>query len=257
MVALARIRRQYMYRLNMVMGIVLAGVTIYLLTLIWRAAYGGRGDVDGISIEQMLVYLTIANLQLYFLQSDLAADIQARVREGQIGFDISRPVSYPEQLLAGGMGDALGRLPFLVVAVPIALTLGELRWPPSWAAGLGYLVSLVLAWLIAQELSLLVGMIAFWTLESNGFMMMYRLIGNFATGALIPFWFMPDAIASFFQALPFQSIAYIPVSIYIGNPAAGSIATSLAIQAFWAIALIGVLRWLWGRALTQTVVQGG
>ena len=41
-------------------------------------------------------------------------------------------------------------------------------------------------------LNVLIGLVAFWTLEMNGFRMIYRLVGNFATGALIPLWFMPD-----------------------------------------------------------------
>ena len=68
----------------------LTAVTIYLLTIVWTAAYGARETVDGISLRQALVYLTIANLQLYFLQPQVSGTIQERIREGQIGFDLTR-----------------------------------------------------------------------------------------------------------------------------------------------------------------------
>src|SRR5699024_8939517 len=93
-IAKANIRWQYMYRFNVFMGIVLTGVTIYLLTIVWRAAYGSETDVGGIGLQQTLVYLTIANLQLYFLRPEVSGDIQSRIRDGQIGFDLSRPVGY-------------------------------------------------------------------------------------------------------------------------------------------------------------------
>lgn len=256
-IARANIRWQYMYRFNVLMGILLTGITIYLLTVVWRAAYGGRAEVDGIGIQQTLVYLTIANLQLYFLRPDVSADIQARIREGQIGFDLSRPVGYPSQLIAGAAGDMIGLLPMVVISVPVALIAGELEPPASFDAGLAYVVSFLLAWITAVQLNMVIGLVSFWTLEMTGFEMMYRLIGNFATGALVPLWFMPDALRAIVQVLPFQSIAFVPVSIYVGEPATGAVWSALAVQVFWAVALVGVIRWVWSRAFLRTVIQGG
>ncbi|HVL24822.1 MAG TPA: ABC-2 family transporter protein [Thermomicrobiales bacterium] len=250
-------RRMYIYRFNVIMMIVLTGITIYLLTLLWKAAYGDRTEVDGIPLQSMLVYLTIANLQLRFLSPEMDQDIQERIREGQIGFDLNRPVGYPGQLVAGAAGQMIGLLPMLVVAVPIAFVAGELRPPASVEEGFAYLASLVLAWLVAVQMNLLIGLVSFWTLEMTGFRMMYRLIGNFATGALIPLWFMPDLLRSIVQLLPFQAIAFVPVSIYVGEPATGGIWSALALQAFWAVVMVLVIQLVWRRAFRHTVIQGG
>ena len=256
-IARTQMRILYTYRLNMAISIVMTGIQIYLLTVVWKAAYGDRTEVDGISIEQMLVYLTLANLQLRFLRPEMDDRIVERIRQGQIGFDLSRPVGYPSQLMASAMGDMIGYLPMLVVAFPVALIAGELRAPASLEAGLGYVAALALAWLVAALLNLLIGLVSFWTLEMTGFRMVYNLIGNFATGALIPFWFMPDLLRTVMQLLPFQAIAFVPVSIYIGEPATGSIWTGLLLQAGWVVILIFVIRWIWARAFTHTVIQGG
>lgn len=253
----ANIRYQFTYRFAVIMGILLAAVTIYLLTVVWTSAYAGRDEVGGIPLKAMLVYLTIGNLQAWYLRPDIGQDIVARVREGQIGFDLTRPVSYPSQLVAGAAGDLLGMLPMMIVAIPVAAVLGELAPPASWQAGFGYLVSFLIAWFIAVELAMLIGLVAFWTLEMTGFMMVYNLVGGFATGALVPLWFMPDMLRQFVQLLPFQSIVYIPVSIYIGIPATGNMFTAMALQLFWAVVLIGVIQLVWKRALHRTVIQGG
>lgn len=256
-VAKMTVRRAYMYRINVVMGIVLTGITIYLLTILWKAAYGDRTEVDGVSIQQMLVYLTIANLQLRFLTPEVDQEIEERIREGQIGFDLNRPLPYPFQLVAGALGQMVGLLPMLVVAIPVAFVFGELQPPTSVGAGLAYAASLAFAWIVAVELNMIIGLVGFWTLEMTGFKMMYRLIGNFATGALIPLWFMPDIFRNIVQVLPFQAIAYIPVSIYVGNPAMGGIAGALLVQAGWAIVLVFLIQLIWSRAYRQTVIQGG
>ena len=251
------IRYQFLYRFNLFMGLVLVGVQVYLLTVVWRAAYGDRSEVDGIAIGQLLTYLTLANLQVYFLRQELDGGIEARIRQGQIGFDLSRPVGYPLQLFASGLGDMIGKLPMLLVAFPVAFIAGELRGPASVEAGVGYGIALTLAWVVSMLLNVLIGLVAFWTLEMNGFRMVYRLIGNFATGALVPLWFMPDALRMVVEILPFQAIAFVPVSIYIGAPATGSVWTALGLQVAWVVVLALVIRWVWSQAFRHAVIQGG
>ncbi len=258
-VAIARtsIRYHYTYRFNAVIAILFTGLQIYLLTVVWKAAYGDRAEVDGIAIGQLLVYLTLAQLQLRFLQMELDGDIEGRIRLGQIGFDLSRPVGYPSQLLAAAVGDMIGQLPMLAVAFPIALVAGELSAPPTMTAGVGYAAALVLAWIVAALLNMLIGLISFWTLEMSGFRMIYNLVGNFATGALVPLWFMPDALRAVIEVLPFQAIGFVPVSIYVGEPATGALWSALLLQAMWVGILILIIRWVWGRAYRHTVIQGG
>jgi len=251
------IRQAYIYRFNVVVAFLLTGLTIYLLTVVWRSAYGAQQVVDGIAIEQMLVYLTIANLQVRFLSQEVDEDIRDRIREGQIAFDLNRPAAYPGQLMAGAVGDMIGALPFLAVAIPVAAIAGELRTPDSVGAGFAYLTSLALAWIIAVQLNLVIGLTAFWTLEMTGFQMIYRLIASFATGALIPLWFMPDVVRLIVQLLPFQAIAFVPVSIYVGAPATGGVLGALGVQALWIVLLTLGVRLIWRRAFQRTVIQGG
>ena len=101
---------------------------------------------------------------------------------------------------------------------------------------------------MAAQLNLVIGLVSFWTLEMNGFRMVYTLVGNFATGALVPLWFMPDLMRAIVQLLPFQAIAFVPVSIYVGEPATGAIWSALLLQVFWAGVLVLVIRWIWGKA---------
>lgn len=250
-------RRVYIYRFNSIFSIFLTGVTIYLLTVVWTSAYAGRTEVGGIAIGQLLTYLTITNLQVRFLTPEIDEEIRERIREGQIAFDLNRPTAYPGMLMASAAGAMTGRLPMLLIGLPVALVAGELGAPDSVASGFAYAASLVLAWIIAVELNLVIGLVSFWTLELTGFQAMYRLIGNFATGALIPLWFMPDLVRIIVQLLPFQAMAFLPVSIYVGEPATGHILSALGVQILWIALLVLGIRWIWHRAFSHAVIQGG
>lgn len=250
-------RKVYIYRLNVILGIVLTGITIYLLNVVWSTGYAGRTEVNGIGIDQLLTYLTIANLQVRFLTADVDEDIRERIREGQIAFDINRPTPFPSMLMAGAAGKMLGMLPMLVVGIPVAMIAGRLDPPHSVGAGLAYAISLFLAWIVAVELNLAMGLISFWTLELTGFQMMYRLVGQFCTGALIPLWFMPEAVRIIVQCLPWQAMAFVPVSIYVGTPFTGSIPLAIAVQVGWILVLLAIIAGVWRLAFKNAVIQGG
>ncbi|HEV2065940.1 MAG TPA: hypothetical protein VGR08_03825, partial [Thermomicrobiales bacterium] len=59
------------------------------------------------------------------------------------------------------------------------------------------------------------------------------------------------------QALPFQAIAFVPVSIYVGAPATGGVLTALGLQLLWIGVLTAGIHRIWSRAFRHTVIQGG
>jgi ABC-2 type transport system permease protein len=52
-------------------------------------------------------------------------------------------------------------------------------------------------------------MVAFWTLEPQGIMLVYRMAGQFLSGALVPLWFMPSWLRGIAQWLPFQGMTFL------------------------------------------------
>ena len=55
-------------------------------------------------------------------------------------------------------------------ALPVAFVAGSLSPPASVESGVLYLVSLVLAYAVMALMGLLLGFVAFWTLETTGMM---------------------------------------------------------------------------------------
>ena len=67
----------------------------------------------------------------------------------------------------------------------------------------------------------------------------------------------PEWAATILRALPFRSIVYSPVSIYVGSVEGMEIVYELGLQFGWLAALIVLQRVYWGRCRRKLFVFGG
>jgi ABC-type uncharacterized transport system permease subunit len=254
---MASIRRTYAYRARFILWMVRTMAQLYLLRMVWTALYAGRESVDSIPASLMIVYLTVAMLQEFLIQPMIVYEIDQRIMRGTVASDIVRPIGFMQQMLAYDLGGVLGRAPVLLVAIPVSMVVGSLGFPPTREAAAGYALSLVLAYLISLMIWLMVGLAGFWMTSTQGLGFLLGTVQGFLAGAIVPLWFLPDALRVVLQLLPFQGMAFLPLSIFIGQTTGVDILVSLGIQLFWVIALAFLAALTWRRAQWKLVVQGG
>jgi len=245
------------YRFNIVFELVGLFLQIFLLKIVWTSIYADRGAVEGTDLATLVTYLTIANLQIWVIWPETTWFLQRKVRDGKIAQDLARPVGLMGQLLAHQVGSSLVFLPLAIAALPIAFFVGVLQAPPSVEAGVLYVASVLLAYAVVTWMGLLMGMIAFWTLETSGIQAIYRFANLFFAGGLVPLWLFPETLRTIAELLPFQTQANIPVSIYVGRLTGADALRGLGVQAVWVVILGLVVRVMWGRAMRKVVIQGG
>ena len=73
----------------------------------------------------------------------------------------------------------------------------------------------------------------------------------------IPLRFMPHLLREVCYALPFASVIQTPVDIWLGKREGDALLGVLALQLFWALALLGIGQVVLRRATRKVVVQGG
>jgi ABC-type uncharacterized transport system permease subunit len=256
---LADLRAQlwYAYRAQVVLEIISLVLQIYLLRMVWTAVYAGQAVAPSPDLQTLIAYLTLAQLQVWVIAPKLSWIIEERIRDGTIAIDLARPVPYLPQLLAQQVGDTAGSLPFIAAALPVVWLTGSLQPPASPQAAALYVVSLALAYAVAVLIGLAIGLIAFWTLEFSGFIVMYWSINAFFSGALVPLSFFPPWLRAVADLLPFQTQAYLPVSIYLGQMEGEAAWRALGVQAAWVVLLVAIVQVGWRRAMRRVVVQGG
>ena len=80
---------------------------------------------------------------------------------------------------------------------------------------------------------------------------------NVLSGSMIPLWFMPEWMTPVLSALPFSSIYFTPVQIYLGQLTAQEILTKFLVQLAWIVVLYLCGNIFWEKGKKKLVVQGG
>lgn len=250
-------KTNFAYRSNIVFQLLGVLVQVYLLKIVWTAVYRHHTSINHIPLQVLLSYLTQANLQTWILTPRITDFLRRRVRTGEIALDMAKPIDFLGQLFALQFGLTLGLIPFVLVGIPLALVGGGMQLPASVGAALLYLVSLFLAYLIVSLIGVLMGLMSMWMVEVTGIQLIYRFVNQFFAGALVPLWFFPPILHTVATLLPFQAIAFLPVSIYLGQLQPGEIVDTFATQLSWIIILYVLTRITWYKAQRHIMVQGG
>ena len=254
---LMAIHRTWIYRSRMALWFIRNVIMLFSLRMIWQAVYGDRDEMNGVTLHMMIVYVTIAMLQQYLIDSVSSAEMESRIQRGTVAGDLIRPVGLFPQMLAYDVGFVIGRIPLILVMLPFAALVGSLALPPTGLATIGYLISLVLAYVLSVLVWMPIGLLGFWIINTTGIRFLMFSVIAFVSGQMVPLWFMPHALRTALEWLPFQGMAYAPLSIYVGETTGGEIWITLAVQAAW-IVILGILVWrLWLRARRSVQIQGG
>ncbi len=249
-----------MYVFEFWVELLAAFVSMYGMYWLWNTLYRSRPDLFTVSLEQMLTYAMLAIVLNFFMNpSNLPRwYITQQVRTGDIQMDLLRPLDFPFHLLARSTGMTLYILaiPCLPACLMGALFLG-LKAPASTQAGLLFVPSLALAFLVAFGLNFLMGMVAVYAIQVQRISWVYFSVVNFFSGQVVPLWIFPPLLARVAALLPFQALVGIPLSIYIGRLEGAQALQAIGLQAGWAMTLLLAGRLVWSRAHRKLTVQGG
>ena len=257
-VARLRTAAMFAYRNTMLLFLGVSIVQIFMLKKVWGALYAARPGVLAIPLADLIVYLTIANLIVWSFPTQIVSRyLRERIREGSVVFDLVLPVGFVPQLVAQLVGTLGGALLIIVIALPVVALAGSLSLPAGAQAAGMFAVSLLCAYGIAGLLSMMLSMVAFWTLEIDGLTMLYVLVASFLSGALVPVAVFPGALRTVVEWLPFQATTYVPASIYVGSLAGSEAWRAIGLQLAWVVILGLAAALMWRRAMRRVVVQGG
>ena len=151
----------------------------------------------------------------------------------------------------------------IAIAVPMIITVEIIRTVMSGMFEFNvlrlvlYILSCALAYLINFYFNICFGFIAFVIKYLWGANMMKNVIVGFLSGMVIPLSFLPEAIEKVFLFLPFSSLNYTPVMIYMGKYGGTELLYCVGLQIFWVLFFFGLSKLLWKASVKRLSAQGG
>jgi len=231
---------------------------LLIIYYFWQAVYANKTEIGAMTLEMMITYIVLATLLGNYHTTGAFNEMARMIKDGNVAIELMRPYHLIGKVLAIETGD---RLTTLVQSTIPMLLIGFLfmgvTTPVSGEAGALFLLSAVLGVVIGLLLDLIIGVLSFWTVNVFGLGMLKNAIFLFFTGALVPITLFPEWLQTVSAYLPFQSMVYVPVSIYTGAMAGAEAWLQIGLQLVWIGAVYVGLRGLWAFALRRVVIFGG
>jgi ABC-2 type transport system permease protein len=129
-------------------------------------------------------------------------------------------------------------------------------WPP-WEITAGFLLSLVMAFMLGFFLEATIGLIGFWFLEVSSLLFVYMLLNYFLSGHMFPLDMLPQPWGGLVELLPMKYLAYFPAAVFLGKISPAEMVRGLWIAAGWIGFFMVTSRWMYHRGVRRYSGYGG
>lgn len=245
------------YRFEVVARLGTNAVLMVAAVFLWRTAFRGAGAAAGVGERQMVTYAVVSVLLSSLFAQEVQQTLHERIRRGDIAIDLIRPVKPLAFWFAADLGAAASSLllqgpPLLALAMAF-----EPFGPADASAGVLFLASTGLSFVILWLLAALSGLAAFWTLDLGNLGYLKDALVRLLSGSVVPIWFFPEWFQSVSQYLPFVHTYQLPLAIFIGRTHGPEAVEGMLVQGVWIAILGGVVAGVWSRGRRRVLIQGG
>ncbi|MBD5135976.1 MAG: antibiotic ABC transporter permease [Lachnospiraceae bacterium] len=251
------------YRASFV-GFFLGEILIcFVMYFIWKAVYASAGNSTfmGFSMVDMMVYIFLTNIAGFLTGTDSTYSIAEEIKDGSIIMRLIKPVKVDLSFLFFELGNKV--MIISCVFIPVILGLEIYRYVMLGYVAFNpirlilFMFSISISYLLAFYLNLIFGYLAFFLLNLWGFNILKESIIKFFSGAIIPLAFFPEVVRNIFEYLPFASLTYTPVMIYMEKYNGSTLLLNLGLQLLWLSFFIWLSKLIWKWAERRLAVQGG
>lgn len=261
--AVNEIKRQLTYKGAFYLFIFISTFGSFISYYLWMAVYGSSptGVMGGMTRNEMIVYVFMTYVTAGMVNISISKWVSEDIVKGTVAMNLIKPIDYRMSLIARAAGDMIYQFLLPGVFIWIGLEVYKVQVlglkPINITTVLLFLISAVMSFLIYVLFDFCFGMIAFFTTYIFGMMLAKNALLSFLTGQLIPLSFFPEGVQKVFDFLPFSSMIYTPVMIYLCKYSGSQLAFVLLRQLVWVVILYTVGSLIWRKVTTRLVVLGG
>lgn len=229
-------------------------IKLAMTTFLWSivAQSGGLNQTP----QQLLIYFFLINGVtglIGFSPFSLAATVIKLVKDGSLSHYLLQPLGVVFYLNAYTIGHKgierlVGLLSVVAGIVMLQPGLVQLGW---------FSLFLVIAFALSFGINVLIGSMAFVTIDASGFRAAMEHVFHFASGKNLPLTIFAGPILAAMHWLPFVYLGFVPISILQNTVTdQGSLGMFAVTGAFWAVAVNIVAYVAWHRGLRKYEAVG-
>lgn len=214
------------YRTHSMVSIFVGPVYFIVQYFIWKAVYSGSSSLNGMELPQILTYFGVTALIGYLTMDFADWNLQMLVRTGKFLTFALRPIHHRFFALSQKIGHRILGLLFEFIPCMFififVFKVNMLPERPGWT-----ILSIGLAFLMNFYLNYIIGLTAFWLVQSTSIRSVYQLLQAVFSGGLIPLVFFPETLQKLLFFLPFQYVSYVPTMVFTGRYTLAGITMSI------------------------------
>jgi ABC-2 type transport system permease protein len=248
------------YRVNFALRGFFSLFHLAAIFILWSAAYMTQDTLGGFSLNQTLTYfVTLFVLQFFISAFNEDYQISEDIRNGLINQFLLKPINYFGYRFSIFIAARLvsGALVLIPLAVALPVLYDSLTFPAEpWRIAAG-VPAMLLSAMIQFSIAYCFGLLTFWFLEIQGFVILSMAVETILGGQMFPLDLLPDWAYALAQWLPFYYQMYFPAAILTGRIGLPEIQQGFMIQSAWVVILLIFNQWLWARGLRRHTAVGG
>lgn len=258
---LVGLQSNLVYRVNFAVRGFFSLFHLAVVFVLWGAAYAHSDSIGGFALGQTITYFVMLMVLMFFIGAfNEDYQISEEIRNGLINQFLLKPINYFTYRFSIFIAARLvtGSLILIPLLLAMPVLKDYLTFPHDWWRLWLGLPAMALSALIQFSIAYCFGMLTFWFLEIQGFVILSMAIESVLGGQMFPLDLLPDWIFRAAGYLPFYYQMYFPAAIFTGRLKTPMEAVhGLGIELCWVIALLGLNQLLWTRGLRRHTAVGG
>lgn len=246
------------HRFRSFVWFLLPAVNMLPMILFWTVASRVNQNI-GWSIKSINSYYLVLIIAMSMLTSHIEEEVgDIDIKEGELTRYLMKPFSYywikffeeiPYRILQG----LYGLLLFLTLS---SFFSNFFQVSINVYAIFFALISAVLAFLLSFTFKMIVGYTAFWITDNRAVTEAVFIVSIILAGQVVPLDLFPEKIKEIVSMLPFASMIYYPVIIFLGRVAYPEVLKIILIQIFWLVFFLTLERLLWRKGIKEFTALG-
>lgn len=185
-------------------------------------------------------------------------EIGSIINQGDLSNYLVRPLHFFRYYIAKDTADKLLNVAFSIFEIGALIVI--LRPPIFFQTDpIIVLIScfvLIFAMILYFEMSMILGLLGFWTPDIWAPRFLSFVIMEFFAGSLFPLDILSRPLFLLSQSMPFYYFIYFPIKVYLGQLSGWSLLTGVFIECAWVFVLWYIMQRMWHNGVKIYTAEG-